>query len=101
MMDAGDHASERRRVLHFDDLLHAAEAEAADRLAHTLRAADEADNPLDFHGAAGLLGGGFLFGGHFAWREALDGGGFFRSLAAAFGNLGRVFQMHERIEPGL
>src|SRR5580692_9510466 len=46
MVYACDHAANRRRVLNFQDLLHPAEAETANRLTHALRATDEADDPL-------------------------------------------------------
>src|SRR6478736_10530111 len=49
-----DHAADRRRVFALDGLVHAPEAETADRCAHVVGAADEADHPLDFDFAAGF-----------------------------------------------
>src|SRR4029077_9140770 len=57
-----DHAAYRRCVLALHDLMHPAQSESADGLAHVIGATDEADHPFHFHGAAVLLaiGGGFL-----------------------------------------
>jgi hypothetical protein len=47
-----DHAANRRRVLALDHLMHSAQSEAANALAHVIGAADKADDPLDFDLAA-------------------------------------------------
>src|SRR6266478_3463468 len=57
--------------------MHPAQSESADGLAHVIGAADEADHPFHFHGAAGLLGVGFFPGNHQL-----------ASLTAAFCSLG-------------
>src|SRR5579863_6323450 len=51
VVDFRDHAANRRRVLTLDHLLHAAESEATNRLAHIAGAADEAADPFDFQRA--------------------------------------------------
>jgi len=43
------------RVLALDNLVHAAQTEAADALAHVIGAADKTDDPLDLHFAAGVF----------------------------------------------
>src|SRR5215472_4424169 len=51
MPDLVNHAANGRGVLTLDHLMQAPQAEAADRLAHIISAADKADYPLDFHAA--------------------------------------------------
>jgi hypothetical protein len=48
MMNLGNHATRFRRVLAFDDLLHAAESQPSNRLSHVAGTANEAAHPLDF-----------------------------------------------------
>src|SRR5580704_18450009 len=47
-----NHSANRRRVFALDDLLHAAKTQAANGGTHGTRAADEADDPLDFDRAS-------------------------------------------------
>jgi hypothetical protein len=75
-------------------LLHAAESQTADGLPHAAGAADKADYPLNFQRSW------FLSGRH-NFSEAQLGTRFFRSLAAAFRNLCRVFQVQQCVEGGL
>ena len=51
MLNLRDHAANRGRVLALDHLLHAAESEATNRLAHIAGAADEAAHPFDLQRA--------------------------------------------------
>src|SRR5208337_3520647 len=50
-----DHAANGRRVFALDNLVHAAQTEAANALAHVIGAADKTDDPLDLHFAAGIF----------------------------------------------
>src|SRR5690606_11909086 len=62
--DFADHALDRRRVLKFDDLVRALQAEAQQRAALIEFTADRAANALHLHGAAALSLRGFLCGRH-------------------------------------
>lgn len=84
MMNFGDHASDRGRVGTLHHLLHPAETEPPNRLAHVAGAADEAAYPFDFEC--------FIFGGsHNDPKTALGRGRFFRSSFARFGYLSSIF----------
>jgi hypothetical protein len=53
--DFVNHAANRRRVLALDDMMQAAQAEAANGFPHVIGAADRADHPLDLDRSAGLF----------------------------------------------
>src|SRR5215831_1371100 len=50
-----NHAARFRRVLPLHNLVQTAQPEAANRLAHVVRAADKADHPLDLDRALGCV----------------------------------------------
>src|SRR5215467_2252193 len=58
-----NHAANGRRVLALDHLMQSPQAQAANRLAHVIGAADKADHPFDFH-VAGAFFGSFLLRAH-------------------------------------
>ena len=104
------HAAYRRRVFALDDLLHSAEAQAANGLAHVARAADEAATHL-MRFAAGFAESLLPFrppnfssitrarvelGPLCAARAQL-----FHCFRPLFGHLGLVLQPQQRIEGGL
>jgi len=102
-MNFRDHAANRRVVGVLHHLLHAAETQTADRLAHPARATDEAYDPLDLQSARLFIGlAAWLFLGrcHCLYTERLRSR-LFRSLASIFGYFGGVLQMQKRVKRGL
>src|SRR5215475_2746541 len=75
-----DHAARFRRVLALDNLMQAAQAEPANRLAHVVGAANKADHPFHFDGA---LGGVFFLCRHRASPAACCSGFFSRPVISS------------------
>src|SRR6516162_7905662 len=82
-----DHSAHRRRILALDHLMHSAQAQAADRLAHVIGTADEAPDPLHFHSARALL-----FACHAYSPAAFSTFSVFSALAALPLNSSTVFE---------
>src|SRR5262252_4066122 len=85
-----DHAAHRRRILALDHLMHSAQAQAANRLAHVIGTADEAPDPLHFHSAGALRA--LLFACHAYSPAAFSTFSVFSALAGLPLNSSTVFE---------
>src|SRR5690242_18013072 len=100
MVNLRYHPASFRGVLANYNLLHAAEAESANGLAHAARAPNEAAHPLDLQRSRFFFLCSHRLGPLTGWRLRRDRR-FLSILATSFSNSRRVFQMEKGVKSSL